>query len=206
MILNDIISEILTIQTKRDVVILALCGSADTGKTTLAERICDELNRMQVESNHLSTDSFLIDREERNKKGISGYNLAALKSNELLDAVEKLEQGNGLTYFPYDNRLGKNVSESRLIKGSAVIIIEGIHCFHEIIRMKMDLKIYIDAEREVLKKLRFSANIEKRGCTENEASENINEEMEEYIKYILPNMKHSDLIIELNEKYNYKIK
>jgi len=148
----------------------------------------------------------LIDREERNKKGISGYNLAALKSNELLDAVEKLEQGNGLTYFPYDNRLGKNVSESRLIKGSAVIIIEGIHCFHEIIRMKMDLKIYIDAEREVLKKLRFSANIEKRGCTENEASENINEEMEEYIKYILPNMKHSDLIIELNEKYNYKIK
>ncbi|MEI6190568.1 MAG: hypothetical protein WCP61_09130 [Chitinophagia bacterium] len=206
MFLNNIISEILTIQTQRNVIILALCGSADTGKTTLAERICDELNKIQIKSDHLSTDSFLIDREERNIKGISGYNLAALKSNELLDAVEILEQGNGLTYYPYDNKSGKNVSECRLIKESNVIIIEGIHSFNEIIRNKIDLKIYIDAERDVLKKLRFKANINKRDFSEKEAGEKIDKEIEEFNKYILPNRKHSDLIIEITEKYNYKIK
>ena len=129
-----------------------------------------------------------------------------MKSIQLLNAIEKLEQGNGLTYYPYNNRLGKNVSESKFIKGATIIIIEGIHSFHEIIRTKMDLKIFLDAESEVLKKLRYNANINKRGCTVNEASENINKEIEEYNKYIFPNIKYSDLIIELNEEYRYKIK
>ncbi|MEI6821586.1 MAG: hypothetical protein WCL51_06600 [Bacteroidota bacterium] len=70
-VVNNIINEILLIKERKDMVFVSLCGSADTGKTTLAERICSELNRMHKESNKLSTDSFLIDREERKKKDLA---------------------------------------------------------------------------------------------------------------------------------------
>ncbi|MBF2709896.1 uridine kinase family protein [Flavobacterium soyangense] len=205
-VFNTVLNEILTIKNKRNVVFVALCGAADTGKSTLAEKICVELNNQQVRSECISTDSFLIDRKDRNIKRISGYNTDSLKCCVLLNVVEKIEQKKEVKYYPYDNKSGKNVSGYRLINAPNVLIIEGIHSLNDIIRNKIDLKIYIDAESEVLKKLRYNANINKRGFSEKEAGKKIDNEMEEYTKYILPNKKYSDLIINSTEKYNYKIK
>lgn len=184
---------------------MSICGAADTGKSTIAQKIYEELSSLNIKSACICTDSFMIERIDRIKEGISGYNLDSINDKVLLTFVENIIRRKTVKYFPYDNRLGKNVSGHKIIIEPEVLIIEGIHSFNEIIRSRIDLKVFIDAEYTVLQKLRYNANINKRGFSEKEAYKRIDKEMEEYYHYISPNKKYSDRIITMDEKYNYQL-
>lgn len=203
MKITEIVEQILTIRMAKGFVFVSICGSADTGKSTLAGQICNELRVKNINCDFICTDSFMIDRVDRIAKGISGYNLKSLREKELLEIVENIQNEKEIKYFPYDNKLGKNISEYRTIKNIEVLIIEGLHSFNEIIRSKIDLKIFINANDKILRQLRFEANINKRGFTEREARERIGEEMREYYHFVEPNKKHSDIILNIDGNYNY---
>jgi uridine kinase len=147
----------------------------------------------------------MLERSDRNLKGISGYNLDSLKENLLVDFVDRIIGGYEVKYYPYDSRTGKNISTANIILSPAVLIVEGIHSFHKIIISKIDLKIFIDGNSDTLKKLRHNANINKRRFSQKEAYKRIDKEMEEYYHYISPNKKYSDRIITMDEKYNYQL-
>ena len=205
ILIKEITAKIARKSNRTEILFVSLCGWADTGKTTLANKICNELNNHNIKSDYISTDSFMIERTERNQKGITGYNTKSLKEDKLTNFINKLKRKETLNYFPYDNKLGKNSTEYRIIKDFNVIIIEGLHSFNEILRNQMGLLIYIDGSIRTLKKLRFEANIKKRGFAETEARLRINNEMDEYTKYILPNKIYANINIEIDDKYNYKI-
>lgn len=205
MPVEHIIQEILKIHKPGAAVLVSLCGWADTGKTTLAEQICSGLRALNIESDHISTDSFMPERAERNRKGISGYHTDSLKKEELLRYIARLRERAAVKYYPYDNRTGRNAAAYRTIEAADVIVIEGIHSFNEAIRSQAGLLIYIDAPVDVLEELRFHANIKKRGFAEAEAGARIKDELEEYFRYISPGKKYAQLTITVDGHYNYAI-
>lgn len=186
-------------------IFVAICGWADTGKTTLARKLCSLLNIHSVPSDFITTDSFMLERAERNRSGISGYNPGSIREDALAEAMDILYKKHSYTYFHYDNRTGRNSDIHRTIQPSRVIIIEGIHAFNESIREQMHLKIFIDSTPDILKALRFNANIHKRGFCESEAKLRIDSELGEFIRFVLPLKESADMIINVDCSYNYKI-
>lgn len=91
-----------------------------------------------------------------------------------------------------------------LVKLISIIIVEGIHSFHEIIRNKIALKIFIDADDNTLRALRYKANIIKRGFSEDYPIKRIDLEMDEYYQFLHPNKKYADKIINVDENFNYQ--
>ncbi|WP_262891343.1 nucleoside/nucleotide kinase family protein [Flavobacterium columnare] len=89
------------------------------------------------------------------------------------------------------------------MKDVNILIIEGIHSLNEIIRDKMNLKIFIDTDDNTLRKLRFNANLNKRGFSKDEAGKRIDKEMEEYYSYVEPNKQYADIIMNIDKNYNY---
>ena len=93
---------------------VSVCGWADTGKSTLAGLLCSAIQRRKINADSISTDAFLNDRESRNKLCLTGYNPASIDADELVAAVKKLSEGESYVYFPYENRSGKKVNQSKL--------------------------------------------------------------------------------------------
>ena len=65
---------------------VAICGAADIGKSYLSRKLAVILNNQGIGTSHLPIDAFLLDRSERLRIGMSGYDAQAYD----FDAIQKL--------------------------------------------------------------------------------------------------------------------
>jgi uridine kinase len=84
--------------------LVAICGWADTGKSTLAKDLSAALATLGVDADWISTDAFMKDRAERNALGITGYNHLSIDSTLLASTIDHFVGGEAFAYRPYDNR------------------------------------------------------------------------------------------------------
>ncbi|AMO19068.1 hypothetical protein [Flavobacterium columnare] len=113
---NEITEQILKIKKDNEILFVSICGSADTGKSTMSRLICDELKRKNIRCDFICTDSFILDRVNRIKQEITGYNLMSLKKETLLESINYIQQKKEIKYFPYDNSIGKTYLNTKLSK------------------------------------------------------------------------------------------
>lgn len=185
--------------------IVAICGWADTGKSTLAAKLCGAINSNNVAADWISTDAFLKSRADRNALNISGYNPSSIDARELSIAVNQLAAQHEYTYYPYDNRTGSKVLISKLISPASIIVIEGIHAFHDAIWELCHMRIFVDSDDETLKSMRVRANMHKRGMSDAEASKRIDDEFNDYHTYVLPKKALANISVKVSLMFEYTI-
>ncbi|MBI3375291.1 MAG: hypothetical protein HY017_26525 [Betaproteobacteria bacterium] len=185
--------------------IVAICGWADTGKSTLAAELSEAINSRNVGADWISTDAFLRNRADRNALGISGYNPSSIDATKLSHAVKQLAAQLEYVYFPYDNRTGCHVSTSKRISPQSIIVIEGIHAFHEAIWKLCHLRIYIDSDDQTLRSMRTRANVRKRGMNDAEASKRIDKEFDEYHAHVWPKRTLANISVNVSLTFEYTI-
>lgn len=183
----------------------AICGWADTGKSTLAAEVCRALHRRNIAADWISTDAFLKNRADRNRLGISGYNSRSLDADELAAAVKAIAAGQEYIYYPYDNRTGAKASNSRTISRQSIVVIEGIHALHECVRDRCVLRAFIHSEDATLTEMRARANMSKRGMNRVDARSLIENELTEFRDYILPNKAYANVILRVSLDYDYAL-
>lgn len=183
--------------------LIAICGWADTGKSTLASLLCEEFRVQGLDADWISTDAFLMDREIRNKLGLTGYNSASIDTDEMLRAITQLSRGFAYEYYPYVNRTGTRASQSRTINPQAIVVIEGIHSLHPKLMPQLHYKVFIDATADVLRDLRIQANMNKRDMPLREAGSRVDFELEEFEKYTAPAKQHADCVVNITRAYGY---
>jgi uridine kinase len=184
---------------------VAICGWADTGKSTLAAELCRALRTHEVSADWISTDAFMKDRTDRNKLGISGYNPLSIDADELALAISKMASGQTYTYFPYDNRTGTKEPVPRSIAAEPVIVIEGIHAFHPAIPRRRCLRIFIHSDEATLRTMRARANVGKRGMDEVEAWKRIDSELEDFRNFVMPGRDSADIRVAVSAQFDYAI-
>lgn len=184
---------------------VALCGWADTGKSTLAAQLCGALKAKGVRADWISTDAFLKNRAERNRLGLAGYNPLSIDAAALGAAIERLSAQQDLVYFPYDNRAGSKVAVAKTISPESVIVIEGIHALHVAIRQHCPLRVFIDADEATLRAMRTRANQSKRGMSEVEASLRIDHELSEYRTHVLPGKRLANFSVRVSSSFEYSV-
>lgn len=183
--------------------LIAICGWADTGKSTLAGLLCEQLREQGLSADWISTDAFLIDRETRNRLGLTGYNTASVDADEMLNAVNRLSRGLAYEYHPYINRTGTRAVEAKTIHPQAVVVIEGIHSLHPRLLPSLHYKVFIDAASDVLKDLRIRANMVKRDMPHEEAGRRVDFELQEFEKHTAPAKHLADCVMNIDRSYHY---
>lgn len=184
--------------------LVAICGWADTGKSTLAAQLRAALTAGGVESESISTDDFLRDRVERNALGISGYDVRSLDASDLHEAIARFQRRQSFTVQPYDNRTGTRSRQPRTVFPAKVLVVEGIHSLHASVADQMGLKVFIDSDEATLRQMRYRANMLKRGMTAEDAAARISSEWEDYNIFVRPRMAVSDLVVRVDEHFVYR--
>lgn len=185
--------------------LIAICGWADTGKSTLASALCASLTRTGVDADWLSTDAFLRSRSERNARGLTGYNSLSIDGVAMRDAVRNILSRQAFAYYPYDNRTGFRTPRPTTISPKPVIVIEGIHSFHPAVSNALHLRVFIDSDEGTLRILRARANVTKRGMNAADAHARIDKELEDYRVFTLPLKAQADIVVRVNTDFEYTV-
>jgi uridine kinase len=206
LIVDKISAEIIAHRNTSKLTIVSICGAADLGKSYLSKNISKELNNKNLKVNHLTMDSYLMDRKIRTEKGLSGYNIEAYNLAESFKDLTNLKNGESIDFYPYDHKTGKKSLNSVKIDSSDILIFDGLHSMHSSFIPHIDITFFLYTNDDFLKKIRVEADLKKRNYT-TEFSKSISEnEFYLYKTKVEPYKKNADYILYLKEKWNYQLK
>ena len=141
-----------------------ICGASGSGKSTLAWSLAERLNaRCFV----LQQDCYYRDHPDLTfeERTALNYDEPGIFDHDLLLAdVQQLLKGQPITRKHYDYTLHRRADTEELIDPPEVLILEGIHCFHdERLRELMYLKLYMSVEPDICLLRRIQRDIKERG-------------------------------------------
>lgn len=145
---------------------IGICGASGSGKSTLAHALQDKLgeNRCLI----LQQDAYYLDHpdltfEERVKLN---YDEPTIFDHDLLrEDISQLLRGGGITRKAYDyTQHRRDDRPEEIILPKDVLILEGIHCFHDKrLTEMMFLKLYMKVEPDICLLRRIERDIIERG-------------------------------------------
>ncbi len=144
--------------------IIGICGASGSGKSTLAEELCKAIGDGCTVINH---DSYYRDHPNLSyeERCLLNYDEPDIFDHDLfLEDMKTLLSGKPITKKQYDYSNHCRADSSELIYPNKVLIVEGIHVFHdERLCELMFLKLYMSVEPDVCLLRRISRDINERG-------------------------------------------
>ena len=144
---------------------IGICGASGSGKSTLAEALRQRLGDdvcYVIQQDAYYLDHPLLSFEERvainyDEPGVFDHDL-------LLKDMSTLMEGKPITRKCYDYAQHRRADTEELIQPHQVIILEGIHCFHDPrLCDLMFLKLYMKVEPDICLLRRIHRDIKERG-------------------------------------------
>ncbi len=108
--------------------LVGIGGRGGAGKTTLAGSIPDA----QI----VGTDEFWDGAE---------FELSRLRS----EVIEPVLRGESAQYRAYSWQLRRTLAEPRVVRPQGVVVVEGVCALHAVLREAYDLRIWVEAPREL---------------------------------------------------------
>ncbi len=145
---------------------IGICGASGSGKSTLAKALKEKLTEDKCII--LQQDAYYFDHpdltfEERVQLN---YDEPSIFDHDLLlDDIQQLLRGGGISRKSYDYTLHRrNDKPEEIILPKEVVILEGIHCFHDKrLTSLMFLKLYMKVEPDICLLRRIERDIIERG-------------------------------------------
>ena len=174
--------------------IIALCGDSGSGKSTISKLIDPLLPKTQKLL--LETDRYhKWERGDINYENYTHLNPYANHLEKMSEDVFKLKIGDNIYTVDYDHSTGKFTQVEKL-ESKTNIILCGLHTLYtHKIKDIIDLKIYIDTDRELIKKWKIERDTKYRGHSIEQVLKSLEKRDPDYFKYIEIQKHNSDVII-----------
>lgn len=183
--------------------IIAIAGDSGSGKTTLL----NELSELFEKDSYLKLET---DRYHKWERGNENYlqfthlNPEANNLEKMSKDVYNLKIGSEIYSVDYDHDTGKFTQEEKIESKNNVILC-GLHTlYNKNINEIIDLKIFMDTDRELIKKWKIERDVEERGYSIDKVLKQIKIREKDYEEYIKNQKDNADIIINFVEEENLK--
>ncbi|MDD3400101.1 MAG: uridine kinase [Eubacteriales bacterium] len=178
-------------------IIVGICGASGSGKSTLARRIKDSLAcSCAIIGQDCYYRSFPeLPLEERMLINYDEPNI--FDYEEIISDLKQFQEGNPITKKGYDYTNHLRADTTELIDPPEVLIMEGIHMFHdERLCNMMSLKVYMHVDVDICLLRRIKRDIKLRGRTiDNIAMQYVETVKPMYERYIESYINDADFAI-----------
>ncbi len=176
---------------------IGIAGGSGSGKTTLAKQLADyfgdRLSLLRHDDYYKSQASLTL--EERATLNFDHPD--AFDTKLLIEHLNDLQQGKDILCPIYNYSLHDRSQESRVVKATEVIVLEGILIFEnpEILK-RLDIKIFVDTDADVRIIRRIKRDVNERG-------RDLNSVISQYLAtvkpmheaFVEPSKRHADIIV-----------
>jgi uridine kinase len=181
--------------------IIAIAGDSGSGKTTLL----NEISELFDKDNFLKLETDRYHKWERGNENYLQFTHLNPKANNLEKMskdVYNLKIGSEIYSVDYDHDTGKFTQEEKIVSKNNIILC-GLHTLYsDNINEIIDLKIFMDTDRELIKKWKIKRDVEERGYSIEKVLRQIKTREKDYEEYIKNQKDNADIIINFVEKEN----
>lgn len=178
--------------------IIGIAGGSGSGKTTVVNRIAEQLRERVVvvpQDSYYKDSSHLSDEE---KKEMNFDHPDAIDFKLLNRHLQMLREGQSIEQPVYSYlTCSRSKTETITVHPADVIIIEGILIFTNMeLRKQIDIKIFVDADDDDRLMRVMSRDILERGKTVETVIERYTKTVKPmYLQFIEPSKRYADIII-----------
>lgn len=178
--------------------IIGICGGSGSGKTTVAQRILQNVDEVRVTV--LQQDSYyrnLSDLPLDLRHQANFDHPEALDSTMLINHVRALRAGESIEMPVYDFAHHVRKPESVHVEPCRIILLEGILIFADpALRELMDIRIFVDTAADIRFIRRLKRDVAERGRTvEAVIQQYIDTVRPMHEQFVEPSKRHADVII-----------
>jgi uridine kinase len=177
--------------------IIAIAGDSGSGKTTLL----NELTTLFSNNNYLQLETDRYHKWERGNSNYLEFSHLNPKANNLdkmnMD-VFNLKIGHEIYAVDYDHSTGKFTHEEK-IESKNNILLCGLHTLYNNMNNIINLKIFMDTDRELIKKWKINRDVIERGYNLDKVLKQIEFREKDYDEYIKNQKENADIIIKYYE-------
>jgi uridine kinase len=176
--------------------IIAIAGDSGSGKTTLL----NELINIFPSDKYLKLETDRYHKWERGDLNYLEYSHLNPKANNLdkmKSDIYNLKIGQEIYTVDYDHTTGKFTQEEKISSKKNVILC-GLHTLYDV--NNVNLKIYMDTDRELIKKWKINRDVKERGYKIEKVLKQIENRQKDYDEYIKNQQDNADIIIKYYEK------
>ena len=175
-------------------VVLGVVGDSATGKTTLTEGIVRAVGEDSVA--HIATDDYhKYDRQERKELGITPLNPDCNYIDIMSQHLALLRAGEPILkpiYLHSDGTFGA----PEYVEPKRFAVVEGLLGYHTPdMREMYDVRVYLAPPEDLRRKLKISRDTGKRGYTEEEVHEQLDEREPDSQAFIRPQEAYADITV-----------
>ena len=147
-----------------NVLVIGIAGGSGSGKTTLAKNILEHfegrISLLKHDDYYKSQDD--IPMEERVKTNYDHPH--AFDTDLLISHIDALKKGEDVYSPTYDYTQHTRSKETRLVKASKVVVLEGILILeNKQLRKRLDMKVFVDTDADVRILRRILRDVKERG-------------------------------------------
>ncbi|WP_439426117.1 uridine kinase [Oenococcus alcoholitolerans] len=178
--------------------IIGITGGSGSGKTSIAKIIYERLKRESVTI--IPQDAFYKDQSDltmEQRKAVNYDHPDAFDTELFYKDLLMIKSGKGINLPIYDYASYTRSSESKYIKPSRVVIVEGVLLFvDKRIRDLLDIKIFVDTDDDIrlIRRLRRDISERKR-TTDSIIQQYLKTVRPMYHQFVEPTKRYADIII-----------
>ena len=185
--------------------IIGIAGGSASGKTTLTSVISSSIHEYGVSI--IDQDNYYKDRSKlpiHNRSTINYDHPDAVDTDILVEHLRVLKNGGQIESPLYDFTTHTRRHITKSVSASDVIILDGLLLMHTAtLRKLIDLKIFVDTEADLRLLRRLQRDTVERGrSVESVISQYIQTVRPMHIKFVAPQKKHSNIVIEGDRVYS----
>ncbi len=173
---------------------LAVGGDSGTGKTTLTRGIYDIFGAGNIVSICLD-DYHTLDREGRQRAGITALNPGANDIGLMQEHVWALREGRPIVKPVYDHSTG-TFGVPEVVEPRPIVIIRGLFpLFTERLRAAFDVRVWLDPDEELKYHWKMKRDVAQRGYVLEQVIRQIVERQDDVRRYIAPQQAYADRVV-----------
>lgn len=183
--------------------VIALAGPSCGGKTRSSDEIIKRIEELYPDLKDLINK---VGQDQYYFGGNSETNFDVPESvdwKRLTDDLANLKKGYEVDTPMYDFKTHNRTSETRRVKPSKIVLIEGTMIFtcKELVELA-DLKIFVTARSRLRFDRRLNRDVKERGRNREETIKRYNTQVvPAYKRFVKPSMKQADIVL-MNNKHN----
>jgi len=183
---------------------IGVAGDSGSGKTTFTNAI-RQIFGPELVSTITLDDYHRYDREERKQRDITPLHPDANNLALLENDIAQLKAGRPVSKPVYNHTTGR-FNPPVLFRPQKILILEGLHTLYSPrLRELMDFSIFVDPEQEVKYAWKRHRDMERRGYTSDQVTEEIERREKDYEKFIAPQRCYADAVIRIApSKYGWE--
>lgn len=175
-------------------ILVGICGATCSGKTTICSMIGKYLNEQKCSYQILSQDRYY-----KGGNNQTNYDIPqSIDFKKLVNDLNCIKKGVSVDIPKYDFKTHSRLNDTSRITPTDIILVEGILIFtHKPLLDMFDIKIYIDATKELRYERRVNRDVVQRGRSVDEVTlRYFRDVVPSNQKYVEPSKNRADIILE----------